>query len=259
MRAPQLQGWSAADRERLAAWIGEGPASILSVHALRTGLGRAWLEGPPQAPDAVLVEPALTGEPQGFGAPDALLGLLTRTEGWWCVEVDAATAASLRDGFARRFGLRGEVTDVVHVLDVDPPDVGHPLVRAVTVADLDDLVLDAGGVQLLPDRALCEPAARAGWLHAGIVDGRVVGHGGAFAAGETFADVGVAVQPQHRRQRLATAAAALTCRALRADGLVPTWGTGAHNEASLRTAARLGFREVSRWTYLVRADRPAAS
>jgi len=45
----------------------------------------------------------------------------------------------------------------------------------------------------------------------------------------------------------------VTCRQLVADGLVPVWGADAHNTASLRTAARLGFREVSRRTYLVRA------
>ena len=218
--------------------IEERPASVLAVHALRTGLGRVWRND-----DAVLVEPLLVaGEPLAFGAPDAILDLLEQADGWTCVEVDAPTAAAMRAPFDRRWGLARTVTDVVHVLDEDPPPLHHPL-----VVPIDGGVADPEA--LLPETVLLAQATAV----FGAVEAEVLrGVAGSYAAGERFADVGVHVAASHRRQGIASAAAAAVCRAVRGLGLVPVWGCGAHNEASMRTAAALGFREVERLTYLVR-------
>lgn len=237
-----------AVRRAVSGWIGERPDTVLAIHALASGTGRIWLEGPPDAPRAVLVESALvSGEPQGFGDPDGLLELLERADGWRCLEVDDVTAAAMRDRFVRRWGDAPEVVDVVHLVDGVVPEITHPLVRPVRPAELRELGVAA------PDLEVWRAAAAAGRVHAAIVGGEIVGQGSSFAAGERYADVGVAVDPAYRRQGIATAAAAQTCRQLTADGLVPVWAAGAHNTASLRTAARLGFREVSRLTYLTRS------
>ena len=79
----------------------------------------------------------------------------------------------------------------------------------------------------------------------------VVGHGSSFAAGHTYADVGVHVAAAYRRRGLATACAARACVAVRQAGLVPIWGTGSQNVASLRVATKLGFEEVDRLVFLV--------
>lgn len=235
-------------RRAVSGWIGERPDTVLAIHALASGTGRIWLEGTPDAPRAVMVESALVpGEPQGFGDPDGLLALLERADGWQCLEVDDATAADMKDRFVQRWGDAPEVVDVVHLLDGEVPEISHPLVRRVDPAELRRLGM-AG-----PDLELWSVAAAAGRVHAAIVGGEIVGQGSSFAAGERYADVGVAVDPAYRRQGIATAAAAQTCRQLGADGLIPVWAAGAHNTASLRTAARLGFREVSRLTYLTRS------
>jgi ribosomal protein S18 acetylase RimI-like enzyme len=222
--------------------VEERPASVLAVHALRSGLGRSWSND-----GAVLVEPALvSGEPMAYGEPDAILELLEEADGWTCVEVASEVVDAMRDRFDARWGLAREVTDVIHVLDGPPVPHEHPLVRRLDDLDLDD----PDGV--LPERAVTGPAVALGRVF-GAVDGRrLLGHGSSFASGERYADIGVHVAESARRQGIAVAAAASACRAVQADGLVPIWGCGAHNDASMATAAALGFREVERLVYLVR-------
>ncbi|WP_052668935.1 GNAT family N-acetyltransferase [Nitriliruptor alkaliphilus] len=242
-----------AQRRALSEWVGERPDTVLAIHALASGAGRIWLEGTPDTPHAVLVESALVpAEPQGFGDPDGLLELLEHADSWQCIEVDGETAASMRERFAQRWGDAPEVVDVIHVLDGVPPEIAHPLVRPLRPSEIREFEANAAHRQLLPAGDLVEAAAAAGRLHAVISGDRLLGQGSSFASGERYADVGVAVDPAYRRQRIATAAAAQTCRQLVTEVLVPVWGAGSHNTASLRIAARLGFQEVSRLTYLVR-------
>jgi GNAT superfamily N-acetyltransferase len=243
----------ADQRRALSEWIGERPDTVLAIHALASGTGRVWLDGTPDSPRAVLVESALVpGEPQGFGDPEGLLELLERADSWRCIEVDGSTATSMRDQFALRWGHAADVIDVVHVLDGVAPDITHPLVRPLRPSELHELKVDATELDLLPAVEFAEAAAAAGRLYAAVDGDKIVGQGSSFAASARHADVGVAVHPAYRRQRIALAAAAQTCRQLAGDGLLPVWSSGSHNSASLRTAAGLGFREVSRLTYLVR-------
>jgi GNAT superfamily N-acetyltransferase len=243
----------AAQRRALSEWIEERPDTVLAIHALSSATGRVWLEGTPNAPRAALVESALVpAELQGFGDPDGLLELLERADRWHCIEVDGVTAASMRTRFVQRWGDAPDVIDVIHVLDGAAPDITHPLVRPLHRSELGELAVADSDPSLFPAAEFAQAAATAGRLHVAIDDGQIVGHGSSFAAGERYADVGVAVHPAYRRQRIASAAAAQTCRQLATDGLLPVWAAGSHNTASLRTAAGLGFQEVSRLTYLVR-------
>lgn len=74
-------------RRSLSEWIGEGPDTVLAIHAFASGTGRSWLGGTPGDPRAVLVESALVpGELQGFGDPEGLLELLERVADWRCIE-----------------------------------------------------------------------------------------------------------------------------------------------------------------------------
>lgn len=105
MASRDIAGLASADRIALGDWIGERPGTVLPIHALASGLGRLAVAGEPASPDAVLVEsPLVPGEPQGYGDPEALLDLLSATEGWTCVELEPELARALSDGFQRRWG-----------------------------------------------------------------------------------------------------------------------------------------------------------
>ena len=220
--------------------------------ALATGVGSVWLQGQQGSPRAVLVEsPLVPGEPRGFGSAEALLDLLSVAGGWSCVEVDAGLAEAMSAEFDRRWTLVRTVIDVVHRLDQPVEVRTHPLVRELTPAEARSL--SQASEDLFPDRGVVVTAAGAGRVFAAIDGGVIVGHGGSMATGRSLADVGVHVVEEYRRQGIATAAASLACQALQTAGLTPIWGTGSHNAASLRVAAKLGFVEVARLTYLVRA------
>ena len=252
MRAA-ISDLSDGERRHVVDWIGERPETVIVVGAISSGAGRISIDGDPSAPVAVLVESALVpGEPQGFGDGAALLRLLADADGWTCVEVDDAIAREIEEGFASRWGRGGSVVDVIHQLDRPAAVFDHPLARPLTSTEA--LELPAAADDLLPDRRLVATAAARGRVFVGVDDGVIVGHGGSFAAGRVFADVGVHVAGAHRRQGVATACASMACRAVQNDGLTPVWGTGSENTASLAIAQKLGFVETARLTFLVRGD-----
>ena len=239
-------------RRGVGDWIGERPETTIAVAALRSGRGRVWIDGDPAAPAGVLVESSLLpGEPQGFGDGASVLHLLEEAIGWSCVEVDPVLADAIGEEFERRWGVARIVVDVIHVLRELVAEIGHSLVRPMTPAEA--LELPAVTDDLLPDRRLVAAAAERGWFFAAVEHGVIVGQGGSLAAGSVFADVGVHVGSGHRRDGIATACASGVCAALQAEGLVPVWGTSSENVASLATACRLGFVELARLHYLVRA------
>lgn len=242
------------ERLAIADWVGERPDTVLAVDALLSGHGRVWINGEPTAPSAALIESALVpGEPQAFGDPDALLGLLERADRWTCVEVAPDLAEAISADFERQWGPTRRVVDVIHTLDRPIEGRVHPMVRQLSAEEARDLPTMSPDV--LPDRHLAVRAAEHGRVFAAIDgDGMIVGHGSSMAAGRTFADVGVHVAGQYRQQGIATAAASQACNAVQMGGLRPVWGTGAHNAASLRVAAKLGFVEQARLAFLVRGD-----
>ena len=63
-----------------------------------------------------------------------------------------------------------------------------------------------------------------------------------FFVGEAHEDLGVATEPGFRGLGLSTACAGEVARDVRRRGRVPTWTTSPDNTASLRVAAKLGFR-----------------
>jgi RimJ/RimL family protein N-acetyltransferase len=63
-----------------------------------------------------------------------------------------------------------------------------------------------------------------------------------FFLGAVHEDVGVATEPGFRGLGLSTACAAAVCQDVRRRGRVPSWTTSPDNAASLRVAAKLGFR-----------------
>jgi len=238
-------------RRSIADWIGERPETIIAVATLGSGNGRIWLDGDTATPAAVLIESTLVpGEPQGFGDAAPLIRLLEQANGWSCVEVDSRLADAIGDDFEQRWGIAQIVEDVIHALGEPCAEYSHPLVRQLTAAETLELPTTAEGV--LPDRRLVATAAEHGRFFAAVEHGIIIGHGGALAAGSLFADVGVLLANNHRRNGIAAACASSVCKVLQAEGLVPVWGTSSDNVASLTVARKLGFVEVARLRYLVR-------
>jgi hypothetical protein len=62
-----------AQTETLARALGDSPETVISLHLLRRGLGRAWVAGTPASPRAVVVENLAfdLGEPMAFGTDPA--------------------------------------------------------------------------------------------------------------------------------------------------------------------------------------------
>lgn len=244
---------SLADRASLCQFIGERAEAVLPIAALMSGHGRVWIRGDAAAPAAVLVESGLVpGEPQGFGDGEALLDLLSVADGWTCVEVEPRVADEISTEFDRRWGIERTVVDVVHELRAAARAPRHPLVRWLTPAEAE--ALDVAAPDVLPDRRLVVAAATLGRVFAAVDGDRIVGHGSSMAASQSFADVGVHVAPAFRGQGIATAAASMACAAVQQAGLTPVWGAGSDNGASLRVAEKIGFQEVARLTFLVRAS-----
>jgi RimJ/RimL family protein N-acetyltransferase len=239
---------------QLTAALGDTPETVISVHVLRRGLARAHVTGPPGRFAAAIVENLAFNQDEltGFGAAEPLWQLLRDLDEWSSIEVAADVAAALGRLIAAEMGHPPRnLDDIYHVLREAP-----------------DLALDARARLLTEqDRSLMEAAQSslrgAGWgsldallrdgIAAGtVVDGKLVALAHTSARTDRYADVGVATLPAWRGQGFATATAALVCTRLLAEGQTPVWSTATTNIASLRVAARLGFSEVSRRTYLVR-------
>jgi len=76
-----------------------------------------------------------------------------------------------------------------------------------------------------------------------------------FFVGEGYEDLGVATEPAFRGLGLSPACAAAVCQDVRCRGRLPSWTTSPDNTASLRVAAKLGFR-LQRHDRLLVADIP---
>ncbi|HEV2870453.1 MAG TPA: GNAT family N-acetyltransferase, partial [Actinomycetota bacterium] len=92
-------------------------------------------------------------------------------------------------------------------------------------------------------------ASGTGW---GAFDGRrLVAVACPFFVGQGYEDLGVATEPGFRGLGLSPACAWAVCQDVRRRGRVPSWTTSPDNTASLRVAAKLGFRRQRRDRLLV--------
>lgn len=83
--------------------------------------------------------------------------------------------------------------------------------------------------------------AGSGYGWGAFVNGELASVACTFFLGETYEEIGVATEPQHRGQGLSTACAGALCTDIHARGHRPSWTTSPDNVASIRVAQKLGF------------------
>ncbi|HEV2068040.1 MAG TPA: GNAT family N-acetyltransferase, partial [Thermomicrobiales bacterium] len=239
--------------QAIAEWLGDLPTTVISRHFMREGLAEVFCVGSPHAPEGVVIQIAsYPEEPTAFGEADAIASVLPELSGWTSINVPADIADALIEPVRVATGATTVRTlDDIYFALTDPvPEITLPDVRLLTPDDRH--TLDSAPPELIggnTDVLLGEMA----WGHvAGAIrEGRLVSIAHTFARSDRHADIGVVTIEARRRQGLATAAAAEVARAIQRDGKIPVWSCGGTNTASLAIAARLGFHEVDRRTYLV--------
>jgi GNAT superfamily N-acetyltransferase len=243
----------AESRRLLAETLGETPETVISIHLLRRGLCSAYVTGSPSRFDAAIVQAhSLPSEPVGFGSdPRVLWETLQSVCGWDCVLVDTDCAKPLGGIIEQEMGVAVRfLDDVCHTLTQPATTYEDGAVRPLTLADL-GLLRSAPAEFRDASWEDTKTLLRDGIIACAIVSGEIVATALTTARGDYHADVGVYTHPNFRRRGLATAAASTVLRRVQMQGQTPVWGAGAHNTASLRVAQKLGFKEVSRRTYVI--------
>lgn len=239
--------------QAIAEWLGDLPTTVISRHFMREGQAEVFCVGSPHAPKGVVIQ--LTDyleEPTAFGEADAIASVLPELAGWTSINVPADIADALIEPVRVATGATTVRTldDIYFALTEPVPEITLADVRLLTTDDHD--ALEAAPPELIGEntKVLIEEMA---WGHvAGAIrEGRLVSIAHTFARSDRHVDIGVATLEAWRRQGLATAAAAEVARAIQHDCKIPVWSCGGTNTASLAIAARLGFQEVDRRTYLV--------
>ena len=227
--------------------------TVISAARLKNGMCDAYVAGTlPDITAALIFDPFCPSEPCGFGTDaDALWQLLKVTEGWSCINVETACAASLgtliaadRETAIRYYG------DVCHALLMPVHRYMNEAVRLLTLADAARLAKAPEAVQgngYETHEALVTEGIAAG----AVVDDNIVAIAHIYAETDLHADIGVSTLEVWRKKGFATAAASLVAQEIQAIGKVPAWSYGEDNFASLRVAQKLGFTEVGRRTYVI--------
>ncbi|MCY3911859.1 MAG: GNAT family N-acetyltransferase [Chloroflexi bacterium] len=238
---------------RLLQAIDESPETVIPIHLLRRGTCRTYAAGDAAALDAVVVQADhMPEELFGLGtSAQGIWDLLRVLDGWTCVEVAPVVAPALGALMSEDTGKRVRYYEgIYHTLTKPAPVFEDPAVRQLTIRDAGLLAaygLHGGDFGSLP-RLLLE-----GVVAGAVVDGQVVGTAHTSAVTDRYSDIGVDTHEAWRGRGFATAAASIVARRVQEQGRIPVWSCGEDNVASLRVARKLGFEEVSRLTYLIKA------
>ena len=244
-------------RDQLAAAThlvpAERPGPMIAQHVLATGNGSCLADRWP-GPRALLVETGGNWTPAGDPAALEPAALRGRVAGF--VDAPAAFEPLLRAAVRE---LR-EWPRVVLTLDgpggPPPEHRGGLQVRRLGPGDAGSLARlgdETGWIASTWGGPRGLAASGTAW---GALDGRrLAAVACPFFVGEGYEDLGVATEPGFRGLGLSPACAAAVCQDVRRRGRVPSWTTSPDNTASLRVAAKLGFRLQRRDRLLV-ADIP---
>ncbi len=234
----------------IADTLPDSPQTVISISRLRCGLAQAYMVGDVlDWETAVIDDPGQPGEPMVFGDnPQQMADLLMQIEGWFCVNVTPDVAPHLGPLLAERMGCPVRYYgDIYHTLTQPVLRFEDTAVRPLTLDDLP--LLEAAPADIRghnPHQILSDMFAAGA-----IRDGHIVAIAQNYGLSAQYGDVGVATLPNYRGRGLATAAASIVARWLQENGRIPVWSCGEDNQASLRVAQKLGFRQVSQRTYII--------
>ena len=242
-----------SEHPSLARALGNTPETVISVHKLTRRLCRAWVAGDPEKFSAAVVQGAdLPEEPMVFGHDAGTAWELLKTvPGWVSPNISVELAPTIVKAISAEMGRSVRYCgDVYHVMTDPSPAIEMDEVRQLTLADLPLLEATpvgpwAGGYESPRD------LLRQGVVACALVDGKIVSVAHTYARSERHADIGARTFEGWERRGYATAAAAVVARRVQAAGQTPVWSAGEDHLASLRVAQNLGFREVSRRTYVI--------
>lgn len=241
----------------LARVLGDSPETAIPANRLMRGVCSAYVVGQPaRFKAAVVVSHDNPAEPFGFGEdPEALWSILEPLEGWRVVDVSRSVApklgALIRASTGSRVAYYG---DVYHTLTRPAVMHSHPDVRLLT--EDDRALFDGVPDDLKPGmRGDVEIVLREGFVAGAVVDNQVVSVAHTNAITERYADIGVFSHQDFRNRGYSTASASTVARAIQGSGRIPVWSCGEDNLTSLRVAAKVGFTEVSRRTYVIPFNR----
>ena len=246
--------WALGPEERraLADALGETPETIIPVDLLLRGRCDAYVAGTlPNFDAAVVQEFDDPTELFGFGpSPEKLWELLKPLRGWTCVDVSLDLAPKLgwviREETGKRVNYYG---DVYYTLTEPVAPFTHPDVRRLTLDDIPIIEASIGVRRMgVSD---WKTVLSEGFAAGAVVSDEIVATAVTGPLPERYSDIGVDTAELWRRRGFATAAAAIVARLIQESGRVPVWSCGEDNMPSQRVAEKLGFREVSRWTYVV--------
>jgi hypothetical protein len=250
---------SPAERDVLRDVIGDKPETVIWTHVLRRGNCNVYVAGDlPQYQAAIVQALNVSAEPTGFGVDaDSIWDLLEYVKGWSCILVDRKCAASLGKIIHEHTGSRIRfLTDINYQLPGSPPDFSNPVVRRLTVSDLE--LLESAPPELRGSlwentRTLLTEGIVAG----AIIDGRIVATAVVSSFSDRYADIGINTLPGFRRRGFAIDAASIIAGAVQEIDKTPVWSTGETNIASRRIAEKLGFVEVLRRAYVMLESSPS--
>ena len=237
----------------IAGTLPDSPETVITLHTLRRGSCHARLTGPIERPTALVVDyDEVPGEPSCYGNnPELLWEILREMPGWFAANVPESLAPELGTRIAQDWGEPVRYLGDQHfTLQQPAPILSDPVVRRLTPAD--QPLLDAAPANLRGAGFGTTAGLLAeGIVAAAIVDDALVAIAHTFAISDQYADIGVATHEAFRDHGYATAAASLVAQAIQASGRTPVWSCGETNQASLRVAAKLGFRPALRREYVI--------
>jgi GNAT superfamily N-acetyltransferase len=239
--------------ESVVSALGDTPETVITLQILRDGTCEVLCVGDPADLEALVIQSSeMPAEPIAFGSSAEGIGsLVPHLQPWGALNVPADLADELIEPIAQAAGVSSVrmLDDVYHVLTepVNPDLIGEA--RLLTVSDAPTITAATALIGDDADRVL--KTIDEGHVGGVIRDGELLSLAYTFAASDLHTDIGVVTREDARSQGLATMTGAAVVAAIQVGGRTPVWSTGSTNLPSLKVAARLGFREVSRRTYLI--------
>jgi GNAT superfamily N-acetyltransferase len=233
----------------LADVIGDTPTTLNVLDCLKRGKCCAYVFGNLPHITASLVIDTLYDDAFCFATDvDALWHLLELQTDLESLNfnVDPVYAETLGQHIAAKTG--GSVKYYVEIhqaLSKPVCSYSNEVVRLLTLADVEHLAKAPEGVQGYSYQTP-KDIITTGPVAAAFVNDGIVSIARTYAQSDLHGGISIFTLEEWRGKGYATSAASLVAEELQAMGKVPVWGCGEENVASLRTAKKLGFVEVSR-------------